>query len=98
MLFLDVDFPFKGIPECGADAMRFALCNYTAQGRNINLNVRNVLAYRHFCDKLWNIVRFAALSIPEGFVPNDQLPTGAVESIDRWILSTLAQHVKVYFN
>ena len=22
-----------GIPECGADAMRFALCAYTAQGR-----------------------------------------------------------------
>lgn len=86
--------PTKGIPECGTDAMRFGLCNYTAQGRNINLNVRTVLSYRHFCDKLWNIIRFAALSIPENFVPGDTLPLGAEEGIDKWILSTLAQHVK----
>lgn len=26
------DFP-NGIPECGTDALRFALCAYTAQGR-----------------------------------------------------------------
>ena len=26
------DYP-EGIPECGADAMRFALCAYTAQGK-----------------------------------------------------------------
>lgn len=77
--------------------MRFALCNYTAQGRNINLNVRNVLAYRHFCDKLWNIVRFASLSIPENFVPHEHVLASAEEGIDRWILSTLAQHVKVNF-
>lgn len=25
------DFP-NGIPECGTDALRFALCAYTAQG------------------------------------------------------------------
>lgn len=25
------DFP-EGIPECGTDALRFALCAYTAQG------------------------------------------------------------------
>lgn len=86
--------PTKGIPECGTDAMRFGLCNYTAQGRSINLNIRTVLSYRHFCDKLWNIVRFAALSIPSDFVPKDTLMTEAEEDIDKWILSTLAQHVK----
>jgi valyl-tRNA synthetase len=86
--------PTKGIPECGTDAMRFGLCNYTAQGRNINLNIRTVLSYRHFCDKLWNIIRFAALSIPEGFVPEENLMVEATEGIDKWILSTLAQHVK----
>ena len=29
-----VDYP-NGIPECGTDAMRFALCSYTAQGKSI---------------------------------------------------------------
>lgn len=94
MLQKKVYGPTKGIPECGTDAMRFGLCNYTAQGRNINLNVRVIVSYRHFCDKLWNIIRFAQLSIPEGFVPEEKVMEAAVEPIDQWILSTLAQHVK----
>ena len=35
------DYP-AGIPECGTDALRFALCAYTAQGRDINLDVLRV--------------------------------------------------------
>lgn len=27
-----MDYP-EGIPECGTDALRFALCAYTAQGK-----------------------------------------------------------------
>jgi hypothetical protein len=39
------DFP-KGISECGTDALRFALCAYTAQGKDINLDVgRGTLGY-----------------------------------------------------
>ncbi|CEO99528.1 hypothetical protein PBRA_007261 [Plasmodiophora brassicae] len=48
----------KGIPECGTDGLRLGLLSYTAQGRNINLDVNRVLGYRHFCNKLWNAVRF----------------------------------------
>ncbi len=39
--------------------MRLALCAYTAQGRDINLDVNRVLGYRHFCNKLWNAVKFS---------------------------------------
>jgi len=52
------DYP-NGIPECGTDALRFALCQYTAQGRDINLDVKRVQGYRFFCNKLWNATRFA---------------------------------------
>ena len=52
------DYP-NGIPECGTDALRFALCQYTSQGRDINLDVNRVLGYRFFCNKLWNATRFA---------------------------------------
>ena len=38
------DYP-EGIPECGTDAMRFALVAYTAQGRDINLDVLRVVGY-----------------------------------------------------
>ena len=52
------DYP-EGIPECGTDAMRFALVAYTAQGRDINLDVLRVVGYRHWCNKMFNAVRFA---------------------------------------
>lgn len=54
------DFP-SGIPECGTDAMRFALCSYNLQSRDINLDILRVQGYRFFCNKLWNATKFALL-------------------------------------
>lgn len=34
--------------ECGADALRFGLLAYTLQGRDINLDIQRVVAYRQF--------------------------------------------------
>jgi len=52
------DYP-DGIPECGADALRFGLLAYTLQGRDVNLDINRVVGYRQFCNKLWNATRFA---------------------------------------
>ena len=68
------DFP-KGIPQCGTDALRFALCAYTSGGRDINLEILRVEGYRKFCNKLWNATKFAMLKFEEGFVPE---PTAQV--------------------
>lgn len=54
------DYP-NGIPECGTDAMRFALCSYLTQARDINLDILRVQGYRFFCNKLWNATKFALL-------------------------------------
>jgi hypothetical protein len=35
------DFP-RGIPQCGTDALRFALCAYSGGGRDINLDILRV--------------------------------------------------------
>lgn len=51
----------NGIPECGTDAMRFALCSYNLQSRDINLDILRVQGYRFFCNKLWNAAKFALL-------------------------------------
>lgn len=45
---MDVEFP-NGIPECGADGLRFGLLAYTTQGRDINLDINRVVSYRQFC-------------------------------------------------
>ncbi|KAK3767320.1 hypothetical protein RRG08_050870 [Elysia crispata] len=84
------DYP-NGIPECGVDALRFALISYTAQGRDMNLDVMRVQGYRFFCNKLWNATKFALGSLGEGFQPNSTLQLSGQESnMDRWILSRLA--------
>uniref|UniRef100_A0A131XVK0 Valine--tRNA ligase n=1 Tax=Ixodes ricinus TaxID=34613 RepID=A0A131XVK0_IXORI len=85
-----VDYP-RGIPECGTDALRFALCAYMSQGRDINMDINRVEGYRHFCNKIWNATRFALMSIGEDFKPKEVAAVSGKESpMDRWILSRLA--------
>ncbi|TFJ96454.1 maltodextrin phosphorylase [Platysternon megacephalum] len=89
------DYP-AGIPECGTDALRFALCAYTSQGRDINLDVSRILGYRHFCNKLWNATKFAVRGLGAGFQPPPgPEPSGAESLIDRWILSRLSLAVEL---
>jgi len=66
------DYP-NGIPECGTDALRFGLCAYTAQGRDINLDVMRVQGYRFFCNKLWNATKFAMMYLGADFKPIESL-------------------------
>ncbi|KCV72560.1 valyl-tRNA synthetase [Fonticula alba] len=84
------DFP-KGIGECGTDALRFALCAYTLQPRDINLDVKRVEAYRNFCNKIWNGFRFAMDKFDASFQPSDAIPR--LETLpslaDRWIIARL---------
>jgi len=81
-----------GIPECGTDAMRFALCAYTLQGRDINLDVLRMQGYRHFCNKLWNATKFAMRNFTSEFVPRSNLKelSGQETPMDLWILSRLS--------
>lgn len=82
------DYP-KGIPECGTDALRFALCSYMSHGRDINLDINRVEGYRFFCNKLWNAVKFALMYLGSEFKPSSAA-TVERSPIDKWILSRLA--------
>ncbi|PRQ16271.1 putative valine--tRNA ligase [Rosa chinensis] len=82
-------FP-NGIEECGADALRFALITYTHQAENINLDINRVMGYRHWCNKLWNAVRFAMLKLGDGYVPpSSEINPNELPFICQWILSVL---------
>ncbi|CEG66688.1 AP-1 adaptor complex sigma subunit Aps1 [Rhizopus azygosporus] len=83
------DFP-RGIPQCGTDALRFALCAYTTGGRDINLDILRVEGYRKFCNKLWNATRFALMKLGDDFKPNaSSEPSGNESLVDKWILTKL---------
>ncbi len=77
------DFP-EGIPECGADALRFGLLSYTVQGRDVNLDILRVVGYRQFCNKMWNAVRFALTYVAD-FTPTPQTARSipAMEGVSR---------------
>lgn len=49
----------------------FFFC-FCLSGRDINLDVNRILGYRHFCNKLWNAVKFAMKTLGDGFVPADK--------------------------
>ncbi|KAM1020703.1 hypothetical protein ACFX2I_041909 [Malus domestica] len=82
------DFP-KGIEECGADALRFALVSYTAQSDKINLDIQRVVGYRQWCNKLWNAVRFAMSRLGDDYVPPSDVNPDALPFSCQWILSVL---------
>ncbi|XP_055600780.1 valine--tRNA ligase isoform X2 [Uranotaenia lowii] len=89
------DYP-NGIPECGTDAMRFALCAYMSQARDINLDIMRVQGYRFFCNKLWNATKFALMYFTgdEKYEVVKKL-TGSESNMDLWILSRLANCIDV---
>jgi valyl-tRNA synthetase len=89
------DYP-NGIPECGVDAMRFALCSYMTQSRDVNLDIMRVQGYRFFCNKLWNATKFALMYFESGEkyeVVTDKTPITSF--IHLWILSRLAKTIDV---
>merc|ERR1712070_1276113 len=88
------DYP-NGIPECGADALRFGLLAYTQQGRNVNLDINRVVGYRHFCNKLWNASRFGLQYFGSDFKSCGGVDyTAPLAWEDRWILSRLSDCAK----
>ncbi len=50
--------PLLMIGEYGADAFRFSLAAFAAQGRDVRFSEKRVEGYRHFINKLWNASQF----------------------------------------
>ncbi|XHG02564.1 hypothetical protein AWENTII_005911 [Aspergillus wentii] len=79
-------FP-KGIPECGADALRFALVSYTTGGGDIAFDTQVIFGYRRFCNKIYQATKFVLGKLGEDFKPKATVGKTGRESLsERWIL------------
>ncbi|MDY0375313.1 MAG: valine--tRNA ligase [Desulfobacterium sp.] len=80
--------PLKVIDTYGADAFRFTLAAFAAQGRDVKMSEDRVEGYRHFVNKLWNASRFAMMHLDE------QSGTTRLENLspmEEWIMVRSAE-------
>ncbi|QDG50011.1 valine--tRNA ligase [Persicimonas caeni] len=96
----------EGLGAQGADALRFTLAIYAAQGRDIKLDIKRIEGYRAFLNKLWNAARFALMNLEDYEAPAYETYTSSWEDsaqtpfdaehlsvADRWILQRSDQVV-----
>ncbi|PTB34909.1 hypothetical protein M441DRAFT_32403 [Trichoderma asperellum CBS 433.97] len=90
-------FP-HGIPDIGADALRFSLINYTqSSGGDINFDIKTMHGYRKFCNKIYQATKYVLGKLGNDFVPRESSALTGKESLpERWILTkmnTAAKHI-----
>uniref|UniRef100_A0A7C4EM05 Valine--tRNA ligase n=1 Tax=Thermodesulfovibrio aggregans TaxID=86166 RepID=A0A7C4EM05_9BACT len=84
--------PLVMIDKYGADAFRFTLAAFAAQGRDIKFSENRVEGYRHFINKIWNAMKFI-ISFSD-LRTKETVNVEEVESfIDKWIISRLSETV-----
>lgn len=67
---LQQKFP-KGIPECGADALRLTLLQLDFKESNVNFDIQHVIINKNFCNKMHNTIKFCLSAIDHRFEKKD---------------------------
>jgi valyl-tRNA synthetase len=83
-------FP-QGIPDIGADALRFSLISYTqSSGGDINFDVKTMHGYRKFCNKIYQATKYVLGKLGNDFVPRESSALTGKESLpERWVLTKM---------
>ncbi|KAL4446025.1 hypothetical protein ABPG74_011017 [Tetrahymena malaccensis] len=84
----------EGFPECGSDALRYGLLAYMQQPRSINLDIKQIIGYREFCNKIWQSSKFGLMYIPRDFKYNRSFEYDQLIFINKWILFRFNKAVK----
>ncbi|BAI80001.1 valyl-tRNA synthetase [Deferribacter desulfuricans SSM1] len=83
--------PLIMIEKYGADAFRFTLAAFAAQGRDIKLSEDRIVGYKNFVNKIWNASRFLMMNLDENI---SEIDFDNLEMEDKWILHNLYQTAK----
>ncbi|ESO94544.1 hypothetical protein LOTGIDRAFT_118105 [Lottia gigantea] len=87
------EFP-TGIPECGADALRFTLCSHDFKAGEVSIDRTLFKSNRHFCNKIWQGFRYILSNFGDDFIPSSDFQITDSESlINKWIISQLSNLV-----
>ena len=87
-------FP-KGIPECGTDALRFALVNYTTGGtHDISFKIEVLEAERRFCNKIYQAINFVLKRLGDYTPLSTQAKTAPKSLAENWILKCFNEAAK----
>ncbi len=81
--------PLELIEKYGADALRFTLTAFAAQGRDVKLSESRVEGYRNFCTKIWNAARFCQMNECRPVADFD--PSGVELTVNKWIVGKLKE-------
>ena len=73
--------PLEVIDKYGADAFRFTMVAFAAQGRDVLWDEERVAGYSRFTTKIWQALRFCFMNA-EGYDPNGEMAFGPYEE---WI-------------
>ncbi|KAF3923953.1 hypothetical protein ABW21_db0200057 [Orbilia brochopaga] len=81
-------FP-QGIPQCGADALRFTLISYTTGSLDINTEINVFHGYRKFCNKIFQATKYVLGKLDDNFKPQASIVSGKEGLAEKWILHKL---------
>jgi valyl-tRNA synthetase len=81
--------PLEMIDKYGADAFRFTLAAFTAQGRDIRMSEDRIEGYKFFINKIWNATKFSIMNLAD-YPAEGVFVDRSDESLpDRWIKDRL---------
>jgi valyl-tRNA synthetase len=88
--------PLIMIEKYGADAFRFTLTAFAAQGRDIKFSEERVEGYKNFINKLWNAAKFILINTQDekGLDIKGQDWKRELDITGRWIMSRLSRTIQ----
>ena len=82
--------PLVMIDKYGADAFRFSLAAFAAQGRDVRFSEERVEGYRHFINKIWNASKFMLMYKGSWTRQPVSAADAGLDLGSRWVLSRLS--------